>query len=183
MLLDIQREWTSNGSMKNHIDHLRGDVAGGLNGSTLLRSENNPRNTFDDAAVDQLFNDKNHDWIFVNSDTGILDSFGPAKHQDELDPAVGIGVSALRMATDLGDNSTLFDGSKQDSAIAVRIYSEKFVLDTNGDGSISPLNVLTIINHLNSRSQSGEGVSAASTSDALQDIGEELLRSKKRFAR
>ena len=105
MLFDIQREWTSNGSMKSHIEHLRGERSGGLNGSTLLRSESDPRNTFDDAAVDQLFNDKNHDWIFVNSDVGVLDSFGQAKDQDELDPATS-GISALRLSADAGNDAT-----------------------------------------------------------------------------
>ena len=79
--------------MKKHIEHLRGDTGGGLNGTTLLRSETNPRNTFDDAAVDQLFNDKNHDWIFVNSDVGTLDLFDDAKYQDELDTIASASFS------------------------------------------------------------------------------------------
>lgn len=152
MLLDIQREWTSNGSMRTHVEHLRSDSPGGLNGSTLLRSMSEPRNTFDDAAVDQLFNDKNHDWIFVNSDNGVVDNFGNAKYQDELDPATS-GFSALKLSTDGGkiDDSSV-EEPNEDLANKPRFYSEKFVFDTNGDGSISPLDVLTIINHLNQKS-------------------------------
>ena len=92
-LQDIQREWTSNGSFKKRVDHLLGTTAGGLNGSTFLRSETNPRNTFDDAAVDTLLNDKNHDWIFVNSDFGVKDIFEKARLKNELDPASALSTA------------------------------------------------------------------------------------------
>ena len=168
MLWDIQREWTSNGSMKTHIEHLRGDKTGGLNGSTLLRSETNPINTFDDAAVDQLFNDKNHDWIFVNSDIGVLDSFGEAKDQDELDPQAA-GTGALRSLAAEGTESKpsgeFAGGFTRDS----RIFSEKFAFDTNGDGSISPLDVLTIINHLN-KSNGGLKVNEDENDNQFKDF-------------
>lgn len=155
MLLDIQREWTSSGSMKKRIEHLRGDVAGGLNGNTLLRSETNPRNTLDDLAVDRLFNDRNDDWIFVDSDAGTQDSFGRAKYQDELDPVTSGGLSLQRnLATDeRGD--TPVEEIPNKALTEPLFYSEKFLFDTNGDGSISPLDVLTIINRIN---QNGAGV-------------------------
>ena len=171
MLKDIQREWTSNGSLKSHVDHLRGDAAGGLNGNTFLRSQSNPKNSFDDAAIDRLFNDKNHDWIFVNSDVGVLDISGTAKYQDELGP---MDAAASRSSTDSGleldSTSELVEDSSVEPTETPAIHSEKFMLDTNGDGFVSPLDVLTIINRLNQQGAErglGESEEASRGNDFL----------------
>ncbi len=157
MLLDIQREWTSNDSIKNRIEHLRGVKSGGLNGSTLLRSESNSRNTFDDAAEDRLLNDKNHDWIFVNSDVGMLDIFGQAKNQDELDPISTGATAGFRLSAAESLEVAPLGESMNETTKGMPVFAKEFVLDTNGDGSISPLDVLTIINYIN-QNRGGQGV-------------------------
>ena len=41
--------------------------------------------------------------------------------------------------------------SKEETTRDVPVFAKAFVLDTNGDGSISPLDVLTIINYINEK--------------------------------
>ncbi len=137
-LMDIQRQWTGQASIQKRIDLLTGAEGGGLNGDTLLRGQGNNRTAFDDQAVDILLNDRLHDWLLANSDESPLDGYLPAKYFEEIDAPNG--ESEEITATEL-------------AKLAER--RERALLDINGDGFVSPLDALLIINDLNARATVG----------------------------
>ena len=112
----------------------------------------------DDAVVAVVGNQLN---VTSNGNTAsfVLD----AKYQDELDPAAAGFAAAMRFSIDGGSGAAPaapITESKDGLSSAFPIFAKKFMFDTNGDGAVSPLDVLTIINHLNQhggRSDFGEG--------------------------
>ena len=134
-LLDIQREWTSNGSIQRRIDHLRGAETGGLNQATYLLGSGKSPTAFDDDAVDLLLNDRSKDWVLANSDTGSRDRFNSAKYFEELGAASADGEAA----------SFLLSIERADASADAH---EKFLLDVNGDGQVTPIDALLVIGRL-----------------------------------
>ena len=64
-LLAIQSEWRRNISSQDRINHLDGAVAGGNNGTTLLRFFQQSTDTVhDDGVTDHLFGEDGQDWFF-----------------------------------------------------------------------------------------------------------------------
>ena len=150
-LMAIYREWTSNGSLKNRIEHLRGDTSGGLNGTILLKGEGANATTFDDDAIDLLLNDFSHDWVLANSDSGQRDLFARAKYLEELGPTRGEGEAFVNAL----DRNFSEIGAADESQSA----RQKFFLDVDGDDDITPLDVLVLINRLNAEKSDDENQS------------------------
>jgi len=67
-LAAIMAEWTSSNDYATRIAHLRGDLAGGLNGSVFLRSKGPDATVFDDGAADTLQVGPRQRWIFATLD-------------------------------------------------------------------------------------------------------------------
>ncbi len=131
-LHDIQREWLSSEPIRARIGHLRGVRPGGVNGSTVLIGSGPNQTAFDDNAKDKLENQRNKDWILANTDQAILDVVDSYRYLEELDTA-----SNVRSAS-----TSLIDGEE-------RAFDFELDLDVDGNGSITPLDVLLIINQLN----------------------------------
>ncbi len=127
-LFDIQREWLSSNSIRARIRHLRGVQAGGENGGFVLLGSGPHQTAFDDDAEDDLDNQRNRDWVLANTDEGRLDSTKPFTYLEELD---AIGPSRLVSRNASITQNRLFD------------------FDVDGNGSVTPLDVLLIFNQLN----------------------------------
>jgi Ca2+-binding RTX toxin-like protein len=79
-LLAIQSEWRRAISYQDRIAHLTGAVAGGNNGTTLLRFTAQSTDTVhDDGVADRLFGEDNQDWFFSVSASEMPDRIiGPS---------------------------------------------------------------------------------------------------------
>lgn len=131
-LYDIQREWLGTAPIEIRIDHLRGVQTGGANGNKILVGSGANQTAFDDHAEDRLENHRNNDWILANTDQAILDVVNEYVYLEELD-----GVSNSRSTSPrlIHAEPSAFD------------YDFDYDVDRNG--SITPLDVLLIINRLN----------------------------------
>jgi len=67
-LAAIMAEWTSSNDYATRIAHLRGDLAGGLNGSVFLKSKGPDATVFDDGVSDTLQVGPRQSWIFATLD-------------------------------------------------------------------------------------------------------------------
>jgi Ca2+-binding RTX toxin-like protein len=89
-LAAIMAEWTSSNDYATRIAHLRGDLAGGLNGSVFLKSKGPNANVFDDGASDTLQVGPRRSWIFATVDGPSADRLfasWPGQIVDALEPA------------------------------------------------------------------------------------------------
>ncbi len=150
-LYDIQREWLGNDSIQVRIDHLRGIRPGGVNGNKFLIGSGANQSAFDDDAVDILDNHRTKDWLLANTDQAILDLVNSHKYLEELD-ALGEGLFTVQVDIKPRRNSIL--------------------LDVDGNGLITPLDALLIVNHLNRLELSAADL----RSDTLLDVtGDQLV--------
>ena len=60
----IMDEWTSGANYNTRVGHLRGDLSGGLNGSTFLKKTT----VHDDGVEDTLTGSAGQDWFLLNLD-------------------------------------------------------------------------------------------------------------------
>ena len=89
-LAAIMAEWTSSNNYATRIAHLRGDLAGGLNGSVFLKSKGSDATVFDDGASDTLQVGPRQSWIFATLEGPSPDrlfAFWPGQIVDALEPA------------------------------------------------------------------------------------------------
>ncbi len=129
-LYAIQQEWLRPISVESRIQHLNGSKPGGLNGNRFLIGSGPGQTAFDDGARDVLDNHKSKDWVLVNTDEAIRDLFNKTSQFEELD-----------------DQSTL-NGLAGGEADAVPSLDD-FFLDVDGNGVVTPIDALLVINALN----------------------------------
>ncbi|MCA9193735.1 MAG: cadherin-like domain-containing protein [Planctomycetales bacterium] len=128
-LMAIQREWLSADDLALRVAHLRGAEVGGLNQGNFLLGSGTNQTAWDDNSQDVLDNHHKKDWVLANSDTAIVDLFGPTAEFEELDSALGRPETSV-------DGKTRFN-----------------YLDVDGNGLVTPLDALLIINQLNGRGE------------------------------
>ncbi len=128
-LYAIQQEWLRPIPLESRVAHLRGSQSGGLNGNNKLIGSGPAQTVFDDNAQDTLDNHRTKDWALVNSDIAIRDIFNAPALYEELDNAPTNSTAA---------------GEGEDSSL-----QSDFFLDVDGNGLITSMDALLIINALN----------------------------------
>ena len=70
-LTEIRNEWGSSATFANRVNHLNGNLAGGLNGDAILTTNSSARTVFDDNATDVLVGNGGNDWFIFNVVGGV----------------------------------------------------------------------------------------------------------------
>jgi hypothetical protein len=90
-LAAIMAEWTSSNDYTTRVAHLRGDLAGGMNGSVFLKGKGPDATVFDDSASDTLMAGPRQSWMFATLDgphADVVRALGKGDIVDGLDPVL-----------------------------------------------------------------------------------------------
>ncbi len=135
-LFAIQQEWLRPLDVETRVAHLKGTLAGGLNGSRFLIGSGPNQTAFDDGVRDLIDNHRTKDFVLANTDQAIRDLFNPTELFEELDGSSG------------SSGSSFGEGESQEESNELALFTP-FFLDVDGNGQVSPLDALLILNWLN----------------------------------